>query len=712
MANPSQALVLRFGADTSQVTRALADMSTTGAARLRALAEASAGAGARLAAVGAAAAALGSTRQQLESWFEAGRSGLDNLLSGTGLATGALTGLAGAGSLAIGSLALAFQGFSIKEFLTGVVHANKELATLADNSRYLGASTDQMQKWIYAFKTLGGLGGEAFQKGAVDLFSRMNKEFHEGDGPITKLFKANDLALDDGKGNLREFNSLLEDASRIIKNAKTEIDKLDFARQLGLSRDWVAVLEKGPAALARAGEAARAAGAIIDKELVQKAVEFDQWWDRSWNSMTTRAKAASVEIAAALKGVFESISGSSLDGAFDELRGSPAGVARRSAALKSRLGQTSDDPQILEMERNVIAAQDAWAAKKAADSARDSGWHPPSAADQIGPAVGPFGSLQRVNGQGPSPSAEDAGALTVKGRGPSDPKDNLPHGGASKHVEKEKPETGPDEVERYTEALRRNVDVLEAEKDAFGKSNEEKEKGIALARAEAAARVRGKPLTEGETQAILEQAIALGQLKDQMEAQRLAADRARATTQFFGDALVSAIDRMTAPGAKAKDVLQGIVQMLQRAALQALILGQGPLASLFGTASATAGGTGGLFGWLGGAFGGGTNALGGTGPVDLIPKFADGGIVPGATGSPQLALVHGGEAIFNPAQIAALSRGPGPSGPRVQVHNYAGVQVDTRVTHGEVRLMITQAVRASERGSLARVTEQRARQPV
>lgn len=49
----------------------------------------------------------------------------------------------------------------------------------------------------------------------------------------------------------------------------------------------------------------------------------------------------------------------------------------------------------------------------------------------------------------------------------------------------------------------------------------------------------------------------------------------------------------------------------------------------------------------------------------VLLTFADGGVVPGPIGAPQLAMVHGGEAVFNPDQLRALAAGGGGGGPMI-----------------------------------------------
>lgn len=80
------------------------------------------------------------------------------------------------------------------------------------------------------------------------------------------------------------------------------------------------------------------------------------------------------------------------------------------------------------------------------------------------------------------------------------------------------------------------------------------------------------------------------------ESQKAAAD----ASKFLGDQATSALDALIFGGGKAQDVLHNLVRALGQAVLQATLMGQGPLAGLFGTSqSATVGGpNGGLFSGL------------------------------------------------------------------------------------------------------------------
>ncbi|MBN9334964.1 phage tail tape measure protein [Devosia sp.] len=74
--------------------------------------------------------------------------------------------------------------------------------------------------------------------------------------------------------------------------------------------------------------------------------------------------------------------------------------------------------------------------------------------------------------------------------------------------------------------------------------------------------------------------------------------------QFFGDQLLGSIEALRTGSKSLTEVLNDVVNALAQAVLQSMLLGQGPLASLFGTSNAK-GGLGGIFGGLLSKFAGG-----------------------------------------------------------------------------------------------------------
>jgi hypothetical protein len=116
----------------------------------------------------------------------------------------------------------------------------------------------------------------------------------------------------------------------------------------------------------------------------------------------------------------------------------------------------------------------------------------------------------------------------------------------------------------------------------------------------------------------------------------------QSAAQFAGNEMVEVFDKLIQGSATFASSMQMVAQAIEKALLQAALLGSGPLASLFGTAN-SAGGTGGLIGAL----------ISGLKPT---PAAADGGIIQGpGTGRSDsiLARVSTGEFIVNAASTAA-----------------------------------------------------------
>ncbi|MGV2348214.1 MAG UNVERIFIED_CONTAM: hypothetical protein MIO30_31075, partial [Methylobacterium ajmalii] len=164
-----------------------------------------------------------------------------------------------------------------------------------------------------------------------------------------------------------------------------------------------------------------------------------------------------------------------------------------------------------------------------------------------------------------------------------------------------------DAVETLINQLEKARDTAKAELDNVGKTNAERERAVALAKAEAAAREdvkRGKRtdpnLDSDERSRILDAADKTTRYKDaqkDLEQQiRQTADAAR----YFGDIAANSLADAILEGRSFSDILNNLTKQLARGGLQALFTGQGPLAGLLGTApTASSGDTvGGLAGLL------------------------------------------------------------------------------------------------------------------
>lgn len=239
---------------------------------------------------------------------------------------------------------------------------------------------------------------------------------------------------------------------------------------------------------------------------------------------------------------------------------------------------------------------------------------------------------------GEAASQTNMGSLDQKLK-PGKPKEEKGGGGGGKSDE----DKAEDRLNRYTDSLARQNLVLQAEIENFGKSNAQKQAAMELAKAGVDLN-RLDATTREEILAKLNKEIELSEQlrikkKELEDGQKAANDAAK----FLGQASVDALTDIIIEGGKASDVLKNLVKQLAKAAVQALLLGTGP---------------------LGGLLGGGKGLLGGIFPT---LKFADGGWVsgPGTSRSDSVParlskgefVVNAASAKRNAALLAAINTG-------------------------------------------------------
>ncbi|BDV33917.1 phage tail length tape measure family protein [Methylocystis iwaonis] len=276
--------------------------------------------------------------------------------------------------------------------------------------------------------------------------------------------------------------------------------------------------------------------------------------------------------------------------------------------------------------------------------------------------------------------------------------------------------TERDDLKSYLGDLQKTVDMLDAEANAQGKSNAEKQRAVDLAKAEEIAKQRGRPLTQAEIDQVTELADRHAALRAKIDETTKAQQAANEQSRFFADTAFSAIDRLTTGTAKLNDVVRSLAQSLAQAALKAGLLGEGPLASVFGTKSEN-GGVGGLLGGLtnsltsgqsGGLGGLLSNALSGI-SNPFAGMFANGGQIPsgqwGIVGEQGPELAFGGAMGVNiaPSAATALMRAPSSVSNSRVTHNNVSVALHTpdaqsfMRNQGQVAAVLARAVATGSR---------------
>lgn len=543
--------------------------------------------------------------------------------------TGALKGFAAA--------------FTLDKMIRGLAAANAELVRMGDTAKRVGLDVQRFQELQFAGR-LNGLSGKDFGSGLEGLAEKLN-EARQSENALSKLFADNNIKLKDRKGEVISINDALGKVAGLISNAATAFDKIKIAEAAGLTRDWVPLLEQGADAMDRQAASAQAAGAVIDSEIIQKAKEFERNWVEATERWATMIKANAGAIIALIDAII-----SKAGGLATSLNGSLGEYSRRVQANEDlrNNGAGAASLETLRAARSYASAR----GQELSDSARQR-------LEQLEEAEWERRKAGSFNG-----TASEPLAVSVRKRPATDTSSLFGKGGGSGGSKSEE-EQAQDRLDRYIETLMRQNSVLDAEIATFGRSNAEKRAAVELAKAQ----VDLNKLDEAERQKIvasLTREIELSEKKRKTLVDlKTAQEGLRDAQKFFGDAAVDALEDLIINGAKAEDVVKRLAASLAKAALQAALMGSGPLAGVFGTAGSN-GSVGGVFGLLGNslfgrASGGPVNAgqayrVGERGPETFVPT-TPGKIIPAGRGG-------GGGVVVNvtnnaPAQVQTRPRSDG-----------------------------------------------------
>lgn len=168
----------------------------------------------------------------------------------------------------------------------------EEMLNLERNSKEAGLSLEHFQE-LQSVMTSTGMSGDKFVSGLQEASKKLNDLGH-GTSELSKFLDANNEKYEMANGMLISTTQYLQMAARLIQNAATEGDKFKAAELLGFSREWVAELEKGPAALRADMEEAKRLGAVLDDVGRNKAAEFEAEWRKSSVEWTNYMKSAAL----------------------------------------------------------------------------------------------------------------------------------------------------------------------------------------------------------------------------------------------------------------------------------------------------------------------------------------------------------------------------------------------------------------------------------
>lgn len=509
-----------------------------------------------------------------------------------------------------GSMARAFAAGAAAGLFAGAVAGLKamksELLEIDRVARMANLSLNQVNS-LGVLGRMNGLTSAQVNTGITGIAEKLNEARRE-ENELTKLLDANNQKWKDREGNVIGVNAALEVAAGLMASAATNLDRIDIAKKLGLTAEWVPLLENGVRAFAQARAEADALAGTMDQGLVNAAKQFDSAWNSAWTAFGTAAKGEIGAIATGLAGLasqassFLSRLGQAFQGQFRQVYDqAPAGIQEIPITPSSRPQGMSDA---------TWRTLQGWL-RDGRDTSRD---------------FAPWERLRQAGGGG-------FRSTTIPGSSSG--------GGGG----------GGDSESSFDRALRqmqeRNA-LAQKELETMGLSTAQREAALAYERALNVAKRDGETLSAEQLQKLREQSdeygriqAALEEAKRRMRELKELSDFAKSTVSGLFTDMLSGIQQgknvWESFAQAAVNALNKIATKLMDMAINNLWQSAFPSGNMFG-----GGGGGGLLGALfgGGGGGGGTFALhelahfsakGDAFSNGNIIAFAKGGIVGGPT---------------------------------------------------------------------------------
>lgn len=413
------------------------------------------------------------------------------------------------------------------------------------------------------------------------------KSASESSGALLQLSQA----LSSGKVASEEYNSLLENAYPLLQAAAAgmqqaggDVSKLTALVKSGQvsSEGFFRAIQAGAPLLEQklAGATLTSAQAMekLQNEVIKAAGEFD------------KATGFSRGLAVAIDGLAGSIGGigSAASGAVNGVQSLIAKVgelARANASIQRQQALSYQDERAARVSqaremglanaggRDAVADENSKAAEIAARQAR-AGFRR---------AEIEFANNSGIGGDG----STDAPRLTRFGvtkpvikpidndkYKPAGDKDGKGGGGSSKEA--------LDSYEKALIASEKRTKALQLEAEMEGKGTFAKAKAREALELETAAKRANIPITDAMRKKIDEAATGYANAKVKLEDVQKAIEGFNDASKFFGDNITDALGDMILDGEKAEDVMRNLVKQLAKAALQAALIGGGPVGPIYG----------------------------------------------------------------------------------------------------------------------------------
>ena len=597
----------------------------------------------------------------------------------------ASTGVAGAAIKASLGVLAAYGAERLGE---AIGEAAKRLADFADDAKRVGLSLGEL-KGLTNLGNLDRIDTEDMVEGLKEI-TKLLGEAGRGEGQLKELFDANNVALKNRNGELITTKEAFIKVADLIRNAGSEADKLKILGDLGLDEKLVRVLERGGDAIRSAADAGKPLTIELEQQ-ARAAQEFDRAWRAAWAEFQSVAAPVLTAVYELMLPLIEAAR------LFMGFLGK-AGGAIQDMDINRRIrsdglgGLTGADARRM-MEKKGLTYDDL---NEEGQRFVDQAFENDRLAARANRPRGGYGGLDVT-------VSKPTGKRTVI------PKKKEGGGGKDETDAEEK------QIERFILTLEKEARALKAEAENFFKSNLEKQTAINLAKAGDKATDEQRKKIEEATKAIVEQQEELRKLK-------MAKEGLNEAFAFGGSMLLDFTNGLI-EGQKAGDLFKNSLKRITGALLEMAILGQGPLAKLFGT-SGVDGAPGGLIGMLLGGFKGGAFSFGGGGGAGAgwslsgamgnaaAVKFASGGVgqagqwaMVGENG-PELIRFGRSGRVFPTSQTRGMLGGSGGGGANVYVSVAANGDATIKAL---VASGVAQGLRQYDRGILGRISERQAR---
>lgn len=441
-----------------------------------------------------------------------------------------------------------------------------------------GLSTDRVQEMQFAFGA-NGIGEDETNQSLTKL-SGLLADAAVNNNKLQKLFQANNLTVTDTNGKLITMDQLIAQLASLYQNATGPVQQ-QMNNLLGLSQKFGQTLAMGPAALNKLAQSGEDTGAVIDKQLVQEAADFDREWNLTATKFKAGMKAAIVEIGDLLAGlgqkVYDALNvGGILDmiteamtREFGGLRGMSVDeleAAKNASLLSHNLQEVKRIQDELDRRQGVITIPPP--PRPSADTTRLPKLHK----DDLDAYDKEVNSLNK-----------HVAALEA---------DRLAIGQTQAQAEQYKAELG-----LLQAAQRDNANVTNEQIEAYTRYRQTMSAANALAAA-------GINLNQKQATEFAQVTQRVGEAAKELQQSKTAYEGVQDAVKTFGTETEDVFENMITKSKKWQQEERQILQAFTKDLLEAGLTGSGPFAKLLGLAPTAAGGTGGIFGLLASAFSG------------------------------------------------------------------------------------------------------------